>query len=37
MKIKAFLENGNYKIISVLVIDDVKKIANKYERWEYIL
>jgi hypothetical protein len=37
MRIKAFLENGKYKIISVLVTDDVKKIANQYERWEYIL
>ena len=32
-----YLENGKYKIISVLVTDDVKQIANKYERWEYIL
>lgn len=37
MKIKAYLENGNFRIISVLVTGDVKKIANKYERWEYIL
>lgn len=37
MRIKAYLENGKYKIISVLVTDDVKKIANQYERWEYIL
>jgi len=37
MKIKAYLTNGMYKIISVLVTDDVKTIAKKYERWEYIL
>lgn len=37
MRIKAYLENGKYKTISVLVTDDVKQIANKYERWEYIL
>lgn len=37
MKIKAYLENGNFRIISVLVTDDVKKIANQYERWEYVL
>ena len=37
MKIKAYLENGKFTIISVLVTDDVKKIANKYQRWEYIL
>lgn len=37
MKIKAYLGNGNFRIISVLVTDDVKEIANKYERWEYIL
>lgn len=37
MKIKAYLTDGKYKIIKVLVTDDVKTIANKYERWEYIL
>lgn len=37
MRIKAFLKNGKYKIVSVLVTDDVKKIANQFERWEYIL
>ncbi len=37
MKIKAYLENGDFRIIGVLVTDDIKKIANKYERWEYIL
>ncbi len=37
MRIKAYLENGDFKIIGVLVTDDIKKIANKYERWEYIL
>lgn len=37
MKIKAYLENGNFRIISVLVTDDVKKIANQFERWEYVL
>lgn len=37
MKIKAYLTNGSYKIIAVLVTDDVKTIANKFERWEYVL
>jgi len=37
MKIKAYLENGKYKVIKVLVTDDVKTIANTYERWEYVL
>lgn len=37
MKIKAYLENGTYKIVSVTVADDVKRIANKYNRWEYVL
>jgi hypothetical protein len=37
MKVKAYLKNGSYKLISVLVTDDVKTIANKYDRWEYIL
>lgn len=37
MRIKAYLTNGRYKIIRVQVTDDVKKIANKFERWEYVL
>jgi len=37
MKIKAYLTDGKYKILTVQVTDDVKTIANKYERWEYIL
>lgn len=37
MKIKAYLTNGKYKIIKIEVTDDVKTIANTYERWEYIL
>ncbi|ADG92295.1 hypothetical protein Arnit_0630 [Arcobacter nitrofigilis DSM 7299] len=37
MKIKAYLTNGSYKIVRVLVTDDVKAIARKYERWEYVL
>lgn len=37
MKIKAYLENGTYKIVRVNVTDDVKRIAAKYSRWEYVL
>ena len=29
MRIKAYLENGDFRIIGVLVTDDIKKIANK--------
>ena len=36
MKIKAYLTNG-YKIINISVADDVRTIANKYDRWEYVL
>ena len=36
MKIKVYLPSG-YKIVSVLVADDVKKIAEKFLRWEYVL
>ena len=36
MKIKVFLPSG-YKIVGVNVFDDVKKIADKFERWEYVL
>ncbi|KLD99252.1 hypothetical protein AF74_00455 [Aliarcobacter butzleri L349] len=37
MKIKVYLKDDVYKIVTVLVIDDIRKIANKYERWEYVL
>jgi len=36
MNIKVFLPTG-YKIVKVVVLDDIKKIANKYERLEYVL
>ena len=36
MKIKVFMPYG-YKIVMVQVADDVKKIASKYLRWEYVL
>ena len=36
MKIKVYLPHG-YKIVSVSVADDVKKIADNFERWEYVL
>jgi hypothetical protein len=36
MRIKVYLTNG-FKIINVCVADNISAIANKYERWEYIL
>ena len=36
MKIKVFTINGQ-KIVNVVVIDDVTAIADKYNRWEYVL
>ena len=36
MKIKVYLPHG-YKIVRVSVADDVKKIADSFERWEYVL
>ena len=36
MKIKVFLPSG-YKVVHVEVADDVKQIADKYLRWEYVL
>ena len=36
MSIKVFTCNG-YKIVKVVVSDDIEKIADKYERWEYVL
>ena len=37
MKIKAYLENGHFVIISVMAAADVNEIANKFNKWEYIL
>ena len=37
MKIKVYIKDNIYKIVTVLVIDDIKKIAKKYDRWEYVL
>jgi len=36
MKIKVFMPTG-YKIVQIVVSDDIKKIADKFERWEYVL
>ena len=36
MKIKVYLSSG-YKIVNVYVFDDIKKIADKFDRWEYVL
>jgi len=36
MKIKVYLPDG-YKIITVLVSDHIKRISDKYQRWEYVL
>ncbi len=36
MKIKVYLPNG-YKIVNVEVWDSIKRIAEKYQRWEYVL
>ena len=37
MKIKVFIKGTFSKVLTVQVTDDVKTIANKYERWEYVL
>jgi len=36
MKVKVYLTKG-YKIVNISVTDDVRTIANKYNRWEYVL
>jgi len=36
MNIKVYLPTG-YKIVQIVVSDDIKKIADKFERWEYVL
>jgi len=37
MKIKIYLLNGSCNVVRVNTLNDVKTIANKYERWEYVL
>lgn len=37
MKIKVFTTGNSFKIVNVVVTDDVMAIANKYNRWEYVL
>jgi len=37
MKIKVFINHNSYKIINILTSDDIRTIANKYDRWEYVL
>ena len=36
MKVKVFIQSG-YKIVAVNILDDIKKIAEKFDRWEYVL
>lgn len=36
MTIKAFLESGRFVFVRVLGFEDIKKLASKYPRWEYI-
>lgn len=37
MKIKVYIKDDVYKIVTVLVIDNIRKIASKFDRWEYVL
>jgi len=37
MNIKIYLDNGTQKIVSVVGADEVNKIANKFNNWEYVL
>ncbi len=37
MKIKVFTTSNSYKIVNVSNEDDIKKIADKFNRWEYVL
>ena len=37
MKIKAYLENGHFIIISVMDTDDIKEISNEFNKWEYVI
>lgn len=37
MKIKVYTTGTSFKIVNVSISDDVKTIADQYERWEYVL
>lgn len=37
MKIKVFLNDDSFKIVNILVSNDLKQLADKYSRWEYVL
>ncbi|QKF73923.1 hypothetical protein AFAEC_1771 [Aliarcobacter faecis] len=36
MKIKAFLESGRFVFIKVFCCEELKELAAKYKRWEYL-
>lgn len=36
MKIKAFLESGRFVFIKVFGFEELKELAAKYKRWEYL-
>lgn len=36
MKIKAFLESGRFVFIKVFGFEEIKEVATKYTRWEYL-
>lgn len=36
MKIKAFLESGRFVFIKVFGFEEIKELALKYKRWEYL-
>jgi hypothetical protein len=37
MKIKVFEKDGTTKIIEVLTSEEVSELAEKYDRWEWVI
>lgn len=37
MRIKVYINDEKYKIINVLVTDNIKEITKKFRKWEYHL
>jgi len=37
MKLKVYLSDKTFRFVNVTVANDVKTIAIKFDRWEYVL
>ena len=37
MKIKVFEKDGSSKIVNVTTTEEVSELAEKYDRWEWVI